>query len=170
MGCTEGDAAPAFAVRPLEAADRAWVREFLASAWGSSLVVSPSGLQDASALDGFVAVSDGQPVGLVTYALDQHGQCEVVTLDSFAPGRGVGSALLDAVRAFAVTAGCQRVWLSTTNDNTAALRFYQRRGWDLVALHRDVLVEWRRLKPSMSALGHDGIPLRHALELELRLY
>jgi ribosomal protein S18 acetylase RimI-like enzyme len=109
-------------------------------------------------------------VGLVTYALDQRGQCEVVTLDSFLGGRGVGSMLLEAVRGFALAAGCARVWLTTTNDNTAALRFYQRSGWDLVALHRDVLAEWRRLKPSMSMTGNDGIPMRHALELELRLY
>jgi hypothetical protein len=59
--------------------------------------------------------------------------------------------------------------LATTNDNTAALRFYQRRGLNLVALHRDALVGWRRLKPGMSEVGFDSIPMRHALELELRL-
>jgi len=32
-----------------------------------------------------------------------------------------------------------------------------------------VLTEWRRLKPGMSELGIDSIPMRHALELELRL-
>jgi hypothetical protein len=39
-----------------------------------------------------------------------------------------------------------------------------------VALHRDIVEEWRQtVKPSISKLGRDGIPIQHALELELRL-
>jgi hypothetical protein len=38
-----------------------------------------------------------------------------------------------------------------------------------VALHRDALDRSRELKPSIPATGHDGIPRRHELELELRL-
>jgi hypothetical protein len=45
----------------------------------------------------------------------------------------------------------------------------ERRGWNLIALHRDVLAEWRKLKPAMSMVGLDAIPMRHALELEYRL-
>lgn len=145
------------------------MREALATAWGSALVVTPGGARDASRLPGLVAISGGKRVGLVTYELDNSGQCEVVTLDSYLPGRGVGSALLEAVQTVATTAGCERLWLITTNDNTAALRFYQRRGWNLVGLHRDVVAEWRRIKPSISAVGLDSIPLRHALELEFRV-
>ncbi len=32
--------------------------------------------------------------------------------------------------------GCRRVWLVTTNNNIAAIAFYQRVGMDLRALHR----------------------------------
>ena len=49
--------------------------------------------------------------------------CEVVTLNSLQPGRGVGTALLDAVAQAATAAGCERLWLVTTNDNLAALCF-----------------------------------------------
>jgi GNAT superfamily N-acetyltransferase len=157
-----------FEVRTLDSDDRSWVREVLASAWGSTLVVTPAGARDASDLAGFAALSDGQRVGLVTYEINGRAG-EVVTLDSFLPGQGVGTALLEAVRAAAAAAGCDRLWLATTNDNTTALRFYQRRGWNLIALHRDVMTEWRRVKPSIPELGRDAIPLRHALELELRL-
>jgi RimJ/RimL family protein N-acetyltransferase len=66
-------------------------------------------------------------------------------------------------------AGVGRVWLITTNDNTAALRFYQRLGFDLVALHRDAVDAARSIKPSIPLVGNDGIPIRHELELELRL-
>jgi GNAT superfamily N-acetyltransferase len=156
-------------VRPIGPDDRDWVRGVLSSSWGSPFVVSPAGGRDAAELAGLVAISAGEPAGLVTYAIDDDHGCEIVTLDAFVAGRGVGTALLDAVRDVALAAGCKRLWLATTNDNTAALRFYQRRGWDLIALHRDVLREWRRIKPSIPELGRDAIPLRHALELELRL-
>jgi ribosomal protein S18 acetylase RimI-like enzyme len=162
-------AAPLVAVRPLEDRDRDWAHAALTAAWGSSIVVSPGGLRDASLLPGLVAELDGQLIGLLTYAVDDDS-CEVVTIDALRPGMGVGTALLDAVKAVASAAGCRRVWLTTTNDNTPALRFYQRRGWNLVALHRDVIAEWRQfLKPSIAQFGHDDIPIRHALELEILL-
>lgn len=47
----------------------------------------------------------------------------------------------------------------------AAVRFYQRRGTDLVALHRDAVTLARTLKPSIPD-EVDGIALRHELELE----
>jgi ribosomal protein S18 acetylase RimI-like enzyme len=80
---------------------------------------------------------------------------------------GAGAALLEGVGALARGAGARRVWLITTNDNTHALRFYQRSGFDLVAIHRDAVAEARRLKPSIPLVGNDGVPIRHELELEL---
>ena len=58
---------------------------------------------------------------------------------------------------------------SSTNDNTAVLRFYQRAGWDLVGFHRNALAQSRVLKPSIPQMGLDSIPIRHELELELPL-
>jgi len=49
------------------------------------------------------------------------------------PGRS-GSACSVPSRSSAA-GGVARLWLAVTNDNTPALRFYQRRGWDVVALH-----------------------------------
>jgi GNAT superfamily N-acetyltransferase len=161
----------AIAVRPLHPDDVPWVTAILAEHWGNSVIVSPGGARDAAALPGFVAEwgdAPGAAVGLVTYEIVRHG-CEVVTLNSFAPGQGVGTALLESVRVAARGAKCGWLWLVTTNDNTPALRFYQRRGWDIVALHRNALAEWRKVKPQIPTVGIGGIPLRHAIELELTL-
>jgi DNA-3-methyladenine glycosylase I len=89
-----------------------------------------------------------------------------VTLNSLREGIGIGTALLDAVREAARKSGCRRTWLITTNDNLHALRFYQKRGWRLTALHRNALDESRRLKPVIPEIGIDGIPLRDEIELE----
>ena len=58
----------------------------------------------------------------------------------------------------------------TTNDNLDALRFYQRRGFRLVALRPGAVDESRvSLKPQIGVSGDFEIPLRDELELELRL-
>jgi GNAT superfamily N-acetyltransferase len=74
---------------------------------------------------------------------------------------------MDAVLERARTAGCRRLWVVTTNDNTRAIRIYQQWGFDLAALHRDAITEARRtLKPHIPELGEHGIPMRHEIELE----
>ncbi len=50
-----------------------------------------------------------------------------------------------------------------------ALRFYQKRGFVLVAIHRDALDISRKLKPEIPLIGNDGIPLRDEIELEMIL-
>ena len=90
----------------------------------------------------------------------------LVTLDALVEGAGVGTMLLDAAAEAARSAGCRRLWVITTNDNVHALRFYQRRGFALAALHRDAVTKARRLKPEISLVGEHGIPIRDELELE----
>jgi hypothetical protein len=55
-----------------------------------------------------------------------------------------------------------------TNDNTTALRFYQRRGFDLVAVHRGAVTR-ARAELKRTPLEVDGIPIRPEIELEIEL-
>jgi GNAT superfamily N-acetyltransferase len=148
-------------VRAMSAGDRPLVRKVIEEEWGLP-VVSISGVYDPSTLEGFLAEEDGELLGVVTYHFDDSG-CEVVTLNSFRAGRGVGTALLEAVKTLADEQHA-RLWLMTTNDNVDALGFYQRRGMDIVALHRGFGAVVRAKKPAVRELG-GGIPLRHAFEL-----
>ena len=152
-------------VRPAEERDRGWLREAIEDAWASDRMVTRGRLiEPVSACSGFVASLDGRPAGLALLAEREDG-LEVVALLALEPGAGVGGALLAEVEREAARRGV-RAWLITTDDNTRALRFYQRRGWELVALHRDAVAEARRLKPEIPETGDDGIPIRHELELE----
>ena len=155
-------------VRTLREADRPWAVRVVETRWGSRMLVSRGQVHDADDLPAFVAVRDGESVGLATYCI-AGDECELVSLDSLIAGRGIGSALLAAVRDMAARSGCQRLWLITTNDNVAALRFYQKRGFSLVAIHRSALDTSRRLKPQIPLIGLDGIPLRDEMELEMGL-
>jgi ribosomal protein S18 acetylase RimI-like enzyme len=93
-------------------------------------------------------------------------QCEVITLSSRRGDHGVGSALLARAEQHAREAGCRRIYLTTTNDNTRAIRFYQRRGWRFAALHRGIVDRVRELKPELPVEGFDGIPIRDEIEFE----
>jgi GNAT superfamily N-acetyltransferase len=108
------------------------------------------------------------PIGLITYRVDGD-QCEIMTLDSLEKCKGVGTALIDAVKTAAAESGCKRMWLITTNDNLNALKFYQKRGFVLSALYPDALSESRKLKPQIPLVGLDSIPLRDEIELAMEL-
>jgi len=155
-------------VRPVEDSDRDWLRETLAQA-GHLRILSRGRLtEDASKLDGFLAERAGTKVGYSLMRIE-NDELEVVALEALTRRQGIGTALLAAAADEARKAGCARAWLITTNDNLDAVRFYQRRGWDLVALHRDAITAGRQLKPEIPEVGDYGLPIRHELEFELLL-
>ena len=154
-------------ILPLSQKDQPWVARLLTENWGSVLVISRGQTHDASILPGFVALMDGKKVGVLTYRI-QGAECELVTLDSWQENSGVGTNLVEAVKRTAFEAGCDRLWLITTNDNLHALGFYQKRGFHLVALRPDAMAAARKIKPSIPEIGRHGIPLRDEIELEIR--
>jgi len=155
-------------VRPLEDVDRQWAGDQIARQWGARMIVSKGKVYYPDQLQGFVAFQGNEKVGLATYNIEA-GDCELVSIQSLRDGRGVGSALLGAVRDLAKKAGCRRLWLITTNDNLRALGFYQKRGMTLVAVYRNAMEAARRLKPQIPTIGLNGIPLRDEVELEMTL-
>ncbi|GAB4431319.1 MAG: N-acetyltransferase [Anaerolineae bacterium] len=162
------DTASPIRVRPLSSADRPWANALLTERWGSTRMVTRGVVHDLTQLPGLVAWYGGQRAGLLLYR-PAGTAWEIVSLDSTLAGHGVGTALLEAIRQLAQTSGCRRLWLITTNDNLPALRFYQKRGFHLVAVYPDALTQARRLKPEIPLLGLEDIPLRDELELEIVL-
>jgi GNAT superfamily N-acetyltransferase len=151
-------------------ADRPGVAVFLTQR-GSARVARRNQLVDPLDHPALLAEDDqnGQLLGVLTYVVDR-AQCEVLTLHAGQQWRGVGTALLQLVEQVATEQGCRRLWLITTNDNVDALRFYQRRGFRLAALHRGAVDDCRaRLKPEIPTVGDYGIPLRDELELDKQL-
>jgi RimJ/RimL family protein N-acetyltransferase len=155
-------------IEPFTEQYQAWACEEMTEQWSSPLIVSRGRLHQADTLPGFVALIDGAPQGLLTYRIEEEEECEVVTLHAVIEGIGIGTALLDAARRLAKARGCRRLWLVTANENTPALRFYQKRGFTLVAVYPDAFTEYRKLKPSIPLTGIDGIPIRDEIELEIR--
>ncbi len=155
-------------VRALGEEDRPWVAECCRRLFSSPMVVSRGRRFEPARLPGLVAWEGEERAGVLAYA-EEPGGAEVVLLAAEPPNRGAGTALLRAVEDLGRERGWERLRLCTTNDNTRALRFYQCRGWDLVALHRGAVERDRELKPEIPREGQDGIAVRHTLELERRL-
>ncbi len=154
--------------RPIMPEDRDWIAKLLTEHWGSPIIISRGKIHDACELHGFVALSDNERVGLVTFRIDGK-DCELVTLDSLKENFGIGTNLIDAVMCDALKAGCSRLWLITTNDNLHALGFYQKRGFHFAAIYPNALDESRKIKPTIPEFGMHGIPLRDEIELEIQL-
>jgi len=164
-----------FFIRNLSHNDQSWVKRFLVEHWEDSRIVTPYTIHQADQLPGFMAIytgddklRQGEIVGLITYHI-QGNRCEIVSLDSLIEALGIGSALIDSVQRAAKAKDCHCLWLVTSNDNLLALRFYQKRGFQLSHLHRNAMERVRLIKPSVPLIGNDGIPLRDLFELEMVL-
>jgi 8-oxo-dGTP pyrophosphatase MutT (NUDIX family)/GNAT superfamily N-acetyltransferase len=163
------DTVEAFELRPLTDQDRGWVGDFLRQRWGDVVMVTRGKAHDLSRQPGFAAWQNGAVVGLLTYHIEGEA-CELTSLASQREGCGIGSALIQAARRAADSVGCTRLWLITTNDNLQGLRFYQKRGFRIAAVHAQAVDRVsRKMKPGIPTTGHDGIPIRDEIELEMAL-
>lgn len=157
-----------FQLRAINETDRDWLAAFFQTHWGSPVMVYSQEVFHCDRLPGIVAYRGEEIVGLITYAM-ANGQCQIVSLDSVEEGKGIGTALLQAAEEAARDQGAHRVWLLTTNDNLHALRFYQKRGYELVFIHRRAVEQARRIKPEIPLHGNDGIPISDEIEMEKRI-
>ncbi len=148
--------------------DKEWVLEIVRG-WGAEFIVTRGRKVYPSEIDAFYAEDEnGKRVGLVTYEIIDD-QCEIVTLDAFDKFRGVGTALMEKVIEDIKHKGCKRLWLITLNDNLDAIRFYQRRGMTIAAIHLNAMEISRKIKPSIAKIGMHGIPVRDEIEFEIFL-
>jgi ribosomal protein S18 acetylase RimI-like enzyme len=159
---------PDFLIRPLVPTDCDWVKRLTVADWGAEIVVAHNEVFRPADLPGFVAFSGEESIGLLTYNI-KGDECEIVTLNSWKEGRGIGSALIEATRQVAGRVDCRRVFLVTTNNNTHALHFYQKRGFTISAVRINVIADSRKLKPQIPLMDRDGLPIRDEIELEMIL-
>lgn len=154
--------------RKSEPKDAPTILHILEEHWGSTSIASRGKLHDASKLPALIVEQNGTIIGLLTYKITGR-ECEIVTLNATDPRKGIGTILIEELVSIARMENLRRIWLITTNDNVDAMRFYQRRNFHLVAVHRNAIKLSRKLKPSIPLNGSYGIPLRDEIELEFIL-
>jgi GNAT superfamily N-acetyltransferase len=154
-------------IREKELKDQSWIEQLLNQRCGvEGQVVVHGETFDARKLPAIVA---GEQEGLATYQIRRANDltfAELITLDALTPRRGIGTALIEGLVSRLRVEGVNVLRVTTTNDNLDALRFYQRRGFRIMAVRPEAVDDSRRIKPSIPAVGEYGIPIRDEIELE----
>ena len=157
-----------FLIKPVLENDREWVFEFIKKRWGDERIVYQGKVFYPHKLPGFIAYLGKEKIGLITYKINNK-VFWIITIDSLVEKKGVGTALIEAVKKQAKEKGGKKIKLITTNDNLDALRFYQKRGFRLKKIYPNAVDKSRLIKPSIPKIGDYGIPLKDEIELELVL-
>jgi ribosomal protein S18 acetylase RimI-like enzyme len=157
-----------FQIREKLTTDNTWIADVATKLWGSIKIISKNHIYNILDLPSFTIVSNGKPCGFIAYAKERD-ETEIVALYSASEKQGFGTALIERVKNIAKQNKCQSVWLMTTNDNTQALRFYQKRGFFIKAIWINTIEEQRKIKPTIPLLGNDGIQIRDEIELAMYL-
>ena len=155
-------------IRQIDQFDREQIDMFIVRHWFSMQMVVHGESIDLGTAAGYYAMEGDEIVGLITYRVIED-EMEILSLDSLRENMGIGTALLNKATDKAAEIGCARITLITTNDNLSALRFYQKRGFDMVRLYCNALEQSRKVKPEIPLFGENGIPLKHEIELEMIL-
>ncbi len=153
---------------PISEEYRNQVNQILLDEWHCPPSVSKGKVIDTINLPGFIYLENNKILGVVTYHICEF-ECEIVTLNSFIENKGIGTALINKVLEVAKNQNCKRLWLITTNDDVNAIRFYQKRNFELIAIHINSMDISRKLKPSIPLIGMDNIPIKHEIEFEIVL-
>jgi len=92
-----------------------------------------SGDQSSAA---FAADLDGEVLGLIAVHVCPYferpgswGRSVALVVADEARGQGIGGRLVDAAEAFAVSRGCERMEVTSSDHRRAAHEFYERRGY-----------------------------------------
>jgi len=150
------------------------IQPIINETWGAPYLAVNGKLWDSRTMPGYAAVSATSPaqtfevLGYLLYEFHD-GVCEIMVLESVVQGIGIATALIEQVKQAAKSSGVNKIIVQTSNDNTHAFRFYQRRGFILSEIRPGALDAARQLKPTIPMVGEDGIPLRDEIEFMIEL-
>ncbi|WDV48048.1 GNAT family N-acetyltransferase [Clostridiaceae bacterium M8S5] len=145
--------------------NRDQVNKLIIDNWHSTEMVVRGKIIDMTELEGYITYEKDCIIGLITYILSEC-ELEIISLDSFQEQQGIGTALVNKIIKKAKGESCHTVKLITTNDNLNALKFYQKRGFELVRIYKNAIEKSRAIKQSIPLIGNDGIPIRDEIELQ----
>lgn len=148
----------ALTITPLEPEEQSWFATL-----GDSAQCEPDEIRKALDEAEIHVWRDGEtPAGVAAlFWREDHVEVNILGVDPGFRRQGLASRILHEVYGWAKERNLPRVRLYTTNDNTGALRLYQRLGFRLVGVYLGEVEK----KLTYSRLGHDGIPVRDLFEL-----
>ena len=97
--------------------------------WGSEILVSKGNVYNAEDLDGILAYEDDVLKGIALFYIKN--DCEILLLETFEPGKGIGTLILEMIKKEAIEKGCKKIRLLTTNSNVESIKYFQKRGFKI---------------------------------------
>jgi len=143
--------------------DQQWLQAAYDADWEGPTMALDGRLHQLFGLPTLVAEDRGELCGYLVYA-ERPEVTELYAMAAHPRGLGTGRMLL---RAFLARAD-RPVRLVTTNDNVAALAFYQQHGFRITGVRVGAVDRSRMVKPEIPEVGERGIPLHDELVLEWR--
>jgi citrate lyase synthetase len=148
--------------------DRALLEDMLRLRWSEETVFIRGDILRAAEVEGLGAYFEDRLQGVATWRI-QGRILQLITINNISDRRGVSLALLEGMMALGRQKGMPILRAYLTNDNTEGMRFFQLRGFRIVAIFPGYVDIMRQLKPSLPLKGMHGIPMRDGIELEIEL-
>ncbi len=148
--------------------DRALLEDMLKLRWSDETVFIRGDVLRADEVEGLGIYLDDRLQGVATWRI-QGRILQLITINNITDRRGVSTALLEGMMALGRQKGVSLLRAYLTNDNTEGMRFFQLRGFRIVAIFPGYVDIMRQLKPSLPLKGAHGIPMRDGIELEIEL-
>ena len=134
---------------------------------GYEILISRGKCHKTLDLDGVLAYDNKKIIGLGLFYI-KNNECEIVLMQTFNQNKGIGTKIIDKIIYIAQMNKCDRIWLITTNDNINAIKFYQKRGFYIVNIHINAVMESRKIIPQIPLIGDHDIPVRDEIEFEIK--
>ncbi|MCL2202368.1 MAG: GNAT family N-acetyltransferase [Defluviitaleaceae bacterium] len=157
-----------FIIHPIDPTLRERIQPILDATWRGPFLAINGKLWDSRVMPGYAALREGEILGYILYVFHPDA-CEIMVLHSLAENGGVATALIEEAKGQVKAEGVAKIIVQTSNDNTRAFRFYQRRGFVLREIRLGAIARSRAVKPVIPLTGRDGIPLRDEIEFEIHL-
>ncbi len=140
------------------------LKSFFNHYWHDDCMVVSSGVYHLSKLPGLLCVVEEEIYGALTYTV-RNSVIEIISINNVKGIKGVGSKLLKALELKAQESSVKEIQVITTNDNLRALGFFQKYGYELEKIMKNVVNDARRIKPTIPLVGDQLIPIKHEILL-----
>ncbi len=106
------------------------IKPIIKNSWGSEKIISCGKIHYLDKLPGLIALKGSKIVGFLIYRIENK-ECEIMALNSLIEKIGIGTLLLKKLEKVIKSLEYETMRVATTNDNTTALQFYQKKGFKI---------------------------------------
>lgn len=137
-----------FIIHQITKENRELVNKIMLNEWNALFMVIRGKKIDLKEVDGLIAYDGKAVVGIITYIIYSN-IIEIISLNSFKEKNGVGTFLIQKLKEKSIRENICEIKVITTNDNINAIKFYQKRNFEISNIYVDSMKKARIIKPNI---------------------